>query len=648
MEEVDLVVVGAGMSSSNSKNLRKRQLTRGTGFNGLIMVKTYLDVNPNASIVVFESASSVGGTWAQERMYPGLRTNNLYGSLEYSDFPMDEKTFGVKAGDFIPGPVVHNYLRSYAEKFNIHRRIRFGTWVQTVERSSGAAWLITYSQSNSAARASCADGSGVRYTSNQILTKKLVISTGLTSEPFVPHISGSDHFQAPLFHAKNLLDNFANTSSSPANKNIVVYGSAKSAYDAAYAYASQGISVDWVIRKSGHGPVWMAPIYVTPLKKRLDQLIGVRFLTWLSPCIWGTYDGFGSLRRFLHNTSVGMWIVDRFWDILAGDVTALNGLDKHPETKKLKPWIPAFWTASSLSILNYPENIYEYVKSGAIKVHVADIDYLSEAKVHLSTGETLKADALVCASGWKHRPSMKFIPEGTDRSLGLPHTTSEKRDLDPLIQKADDYILKNYPRLQDQPVINKYYKAPTSSTDGQLGGSSNPYDLDQPFRLYRFMVPPAYINDRSIGYTGMMQSLHTCICAQAQALWLTAYFGGDLPRKIPSPSSQSAQPDSTLINGELKTTSSPASFDEASVAWQTILHSQFGRWRYPAGHGDRYPDVAFDAIPYVDMLLRDLGLQWKRKWKQGGWGRWWRELFWPYAPADYVGLVDEWKTAKGD
>lgn len=613
------------------------------------MVKTYLDVNPNAKIVVFESASTVGGTWAQERMYPGLKTNNLYGSLQFSDFPMDEKTFGVKEGEFIPGPVVHNYLQAFANKFDIHRRIRFRTWVQTVERNSSGAWLITYSQSNSATKAGCADDGGVRYTSNQVLSKRIVISTGLTSDPFVPHIPGSDSFKAPLFHARHLLDNFSVTSSSPATKNIVVYGSAKSAYDAAYAYASQGISVDWIIRESGHGPTWMAPIYVTPLKKRLDQLIGVRFLTWLSPCVWGAYDGFGSLRRFFHNTSIGMWIVDRFWEILAGDVTALNGLDKHPETSKLKPWIPAFWTASSLSILNYPENIYDYVKSGKIKVHVADIDHLSEAKVYLSNGMTLKADALVCASGWKHRPPVNFIPEGTDRSLGLPHTTKEKADLDPLIQKADDYILKNYPRLQDQPVINKNYKAPLSSasTDVKLGASSNPYDLDQPFRLYRFMVPPAYINDRSIGYLGMMQSLHTCMCAQAQALWLTAYFGGDLPRSDHSPSTQTtALPNPTLTNGVVKATSSPPSFDEDSVAWQATLHSRFGFWRYPAGHGNRYPDVAFDSIPYVDMLLRDMGLEWKRKWKLGGWGKWWRELFWPYVPADYIGLVKEWATAK--
>ncbi|KAL9597697.1 MAG: hypothetical protein Q9219_004954 [cf. Caloplaca sp. 3 TL-2023] len=630
MEEADLVVIGA------------------------VMVKTYLDVNPNANVIALDSASSVGGVWSEERMYPGLRTNNLYGSLEYSDYPMDEQTFGVKAGEHIPGPAVQKYLRFYAEKFDIHRRIRFGAWVQTVERKSSDAWLVHYSSKSQTDDGTYGmSGSAVSHGTKSILTRKLVISTGLTSDPFIPHIPGCDNFNAPLFHAKYLLDKFADTSTNPTSTNVVIYGSAKSAYDAAYAYASHGISVDWIIRESGHGPVWMAPIHVTPLKKRLDHLIGVRFLTWFSPCIWGAYDGFGWLRRLFHNTAVGRWVVDRFWDILAGDVIALNGFDKHPETKKLRPWIPAFWIASSLSILNYPQDVYEYVRNGVIRVHVTDIDHLSEKKVHLSNGDTLEADALVCSTGWKHRPSIKFLPEGSDRSLGLPHTTAEKRELDPLIKKADTYILENYPRLQNQPVMNRSYKSPNCSTSSDK--SNNPYDLDQPFRLYRFMVPPAYINDRSIGYTGMMLSIHTCLCAQAQALWLTAYFGGELsPKSAQSSSNQTKLP---LTNGTTAKSSilnekpaSPPPFDQGSVVWQTTLHSQFGRWRYPAGHGKRFPDFAFDAIPYVDMLLQDLGLEWKRKWKRGGWGlgRWWREVFWPYGPADYVGLVDEWKrVSKG-
>ena len=552
------------------------------------MAKTYLEVNPQTRLVILDSQASIGGVWAKERLYPGLKTNNLLGSFAYSDFPMDAETFNVKTGQPIPGEVVHEYLYKYAQKFDILRRIRFNTRVETVERKYGGGWIIKIGE-------------------NSIVAQKLVVSTGLTSTPFMPTFAGSESFDAPMFHAKSLHDKVPELSK--AAKNVVILGGSKSAYDAAYAFATNGVAVDWVIRESGTGPVWMSPPLVTPLKKRLELLVGVRFLTWLSPCIWGANDGFGGIRKFLHTTWLGRFLVDTFFKILAGDVLALNGYDKHPETKKLKPWTHAFWVGSSLGILNYPTDFFQLVRDGKIKVHIADITHLSPKTIHLSNGESLHGDALVCSTGWKHHPTIKFLPEDQDEKLGLPFISTVSDDV--LVKKADEQILKDFPRLADQPALNKHYK--------RLEPNDHDRALNRPYRLYRFMVPPAYINDRTIAYTGMMMSIHVTLTAQAQALWLTAYFSGRLKSDTEAPKAGPA-------------------FDEEKVKWETILHSQFCKWRYPAGHGDRYPDVVFDGVPYVDMLLRDLGLKTRRKD-----GRW-KEFTSPYVPGDYKGLIDEWKV----
>jgi len=552
------------------------------------MAKTYLEVNPQTRLVILDSQATIGGVWAKERLYPGLKTNNTLGSFEYSDFPMDEKTFNVKAGQPIHGDVVYEYFYKYAQEFDILRRIRFNTKVETVERRYGGGWIIK--------------GGGI-----PILAQKLVVSTGLTSTPFMPAFPGSESFDAPIFHAKSLHDKVPEVSQTA--KNVVILGGSKSAFDAAYAFATNGVAVDWVIRESGTGPVWMAPPLVTPLKKRLDLLVGVRFLTWLSPCIWGANDGFGGIRKFLHTTWFGRFLVDTFFKILAGDVLALNGYDKHPETKKLKPWTHAFWVASSLSILNYPTDFFQLVRDGKIKVHIADITHLSPKNVHLSNGTSLYGDALVCSTGWKHHPSIRFIPDGQDEKLGLPFNSTASDDA--LVKKADEQILRDFPRLADQPALNKHYK-PLEADDHDKAPN-------RPYRLYHFMVPPAYINDRSIAYTGMMMSIHVAHTAQAQALWLTAYFSGRLKSDLEAPK-----------NGH--------AFDEEKVKWETILHSQFCKWRYPGGHGDRYPDIVFDGIPYIDMLLRDLGLKFRRKDNQ------WKEFTSPYVLGDYKGLVDEWRV----
>lgn len=559
------------------------------------MAKTYLDVYPDTQLLILDSGESLGGTWSTGRLYSGLKSNNLVGSYEYSDFPLDRAALEIKAGEHIPGPKLHAYLEAFAAKFDLVRRTKLNVTVVRVERTPSTEWALT-----------CKSPSDSTET---VRTKKLVIATGLTSTPFLPKFPGQETFAAPLFHVRYLKERGDDLITSA--KNVIILGGSKSSYDAAYAFASHGVTVDWVIRDSGHGANYMAPPYVTPLKKRLEGLVGVRFLTWFSPCIWGAQDGFSWIRSFLHTTRVGRFLVDALWKILTADVVDLTGYDKHPETAKLKPKLSAFWHASSLSILNYPSDIFEYVRNGTIKVHTADIDHLSPRTVHLSNGTTLPGDALICSTGWHHRPSIEFLPSGIDVELGLPHDS--KGPESQMVSQADKEILARFPRLVDQPTVNENYTPlPSASTDGTVD--------ERPFRLYRFMVPPASINEPSIAFAGIVLTIHTLPVAQVQALWITAYLNNRLP-------AQQTQ----------KPKTSTGAFDPDAVAYETILHTRFGKWRYPAAFGRHFPDFVFDAVPYMDMLLRDLGLRFRRK--KG----WWAEVFHPYGPEDYKGLVDEWR-----
>jgi len=580
------------------------------------MAKTYSEVNPSARVTLLESADTIGGVWCQGRLYSNLKTNNLLGTYEYSDFPMDTATFAVKEGEPIPGPVVHNYLKAYAEKFDIYRRIRFNARVDSVTKRDNGGWSIGFTK-----------GAGDKAMSKSIRSERLVIATGLTSEPYVPRFPGQAAFDAPIVHAKYLMEQESLIHNS---KKVIIVGGSKSGWDSAYALASAGVQVNWIIRESGHGPNWMAPPYVTPLKKRLEKLVGVRFLTWFSPCIWGEQDGYGWVRRLLHNTVVGRFFVDTFWKILASDVVALNGYDKHPETKKLKPWTPVFWVASSLSILNYPTNFFDYVRNGTIKVYVAEVDSLSHKTAHLSTSESVQGDAMICSTGWKPHPTIKFLPDGIDKRLGLPQTSTNPTSAElARVSAADATVLERLPRLQYQPVRGPERKElkDLRALDPDQHPTLARGDEEEPYRLYRFMVPPAFINERSIGFAGALMSVHTAMIAEAQALWLTAYLAHGLA------SDRQQQRDAKDAVKD--------AFDIDAVTESAVLHSRYCKWRYPIGFGLRFPDFAFDAVPYIDMLLRDLGLAWRRK-KSG-----WNELFDPYGPGDYRGLVDEWRVKVG-
>lgn len=569
-------------------------------------------------MVIFDSGLSLGGTWAKERLYPGLKTNNMLGTYEYPDFPMDPQVFGVQPGQHIPGRVCHEYLSAYADKFGIADKIRYSSRVLMAEHLQDGGWVLTVSTNK---QPHAADNGQSMTTETQVRARRLVISTGLTSEPFRPKMAGEETFGGLIFHSKEFLQHAGTLDD--ATKRVTVFGGTKSAWDTVYAYATKGFRVDWVIRSSGHGPSWMAPAYVTPLKKWLEKLVMTRALTWFSPCAWGSADGYAGMRHFLHGTGVGRAVTNKFWDTLGDDVKTLNQFDAHPEVAKLKPWSHPMFVASSFSILNYETDFFELVKNGTVQVHIADIVSLGPGRINLSDGNHIDSDILCCVTGWRMTPPLKFLPEGIEKDLGIPRPVSAGDNTHDLVQKADREILNTWPRLRDPPVQNKNLVPLAEQKGIDTSGVDDTQKLAatgklSAWTLYRLMVPPsrAMLAHRDIAFAGMLMNFNVPMTCHFQALWINAFFA---ERGL-------AFPQWTV----------PEEFDK--LRYNAVLHSRFGKWRYPAGHGDQYPDFVFDALPYIDLLAGDLGLKVHRKGGKVA------EMMEPYGPADYRTVVDEWKA----
>lgn len=285
-------------------------------------------------------------------------------------------------------------------------------------------------------------------------------------------------------------------------------------------------------------------------------------------------------------------------------------------TDDFLPRCSSFWAGTGLSILNYPTNFYDLVKSDAIKIHVADIDHISAGSIHLSEGTVLQVDAFICCTGWKYVPAIKFLPEGIEKDLGLPYTSTSP---DPLVDAADKEILFRFPRLARQPVINPNLKT--------LSGVGRPSTDDhRQCRMYRFIAPPTGRRfGNSVAFCGMVQCINTAINAEIQGLWGAAYLSGRLVLDKTTPEEREK---------------SGMTFEEERM-WVSVRDSRFGRWRYPGGNGSRYPDFVFDALPYFDTLLHDLDLDSRRK------GGALEEVFTPYAAPDYRGLLEQWMVKIG-
>ncbi|RDW88948.1 hypothetical protein BP6252_00980 [Coleophoma cylindrospora] len=564
MEEFDIVIVGAGVF-------------------GLPVAKTYLEVHPGARLLMLDEGQSVGGTWSQERLYDELRTNNLVGMSEFSDFPMDFETFGVAVGSHVPGAVMHKYLTAYTKHFGFFDKIRFGASVKTAEMKEDDSWVVTYDLLDTE--------EGERQRQEKVLAKKLVLAIGTTSKPHIPKFEGAEKFGGHFFHFKELSNRQTEMSEA---ENVIVIGGSKSACDVAYLNAVNGRHVDWVIRASGRGPAWLAEPYVSPAQLQFEKLATTRAMSFLIPSY--ASDGYWLIRKLLHDNPIGRAILRGFFGFIHSDILETGRYHAHPETKKLIPPASVIWNGTSVGIFNYPKDFFEMVRKGLVDVHIEDIDMLLDNGMRLANGTEIKADVIVCATGWENTPTLKILPAALTDKCGL---STVPPDAD-IVRAADQELMQKYPELRDQPPA---------------GGKIGEREREQSsWRLYRGIAPPAFIQSHNLAYNGMNVSLRGFLVGEISALWITAFLDGKLAAVLPS---------------------------EEDAAWDALLESRFYRYRSPNGLGPKYIDMVFELMPYVDQLMRDLGLNATRK-------RGWRELFEFYHTPDYKGVVQEWmaKTKK--
>jgi hypothetical protein len=561
------------------------------------MAKTYLEVNPSASLLILDSSASVGGVWAKERLYPGLKTNNLLGTYESSDFPMTPEQFDVAPGQHISGDTVHDYLTQFSDHFGLTCRIRLGHKLESAELLENGEWFLRI------VLMACKTS---HRSFENITAGKLVVATGLTSEPFVPRFSGQTEFNRVLFHSKELRHHADDLDGA---KHVVVLGGNKSAWDACFLIAKKGVHAHMVIRPEGGGPSWVWPVRFSPFKVSVQRLAATRFFTWFDPCIWSERSGLiGWIRCALHRTWIGQRLVSGFWNALAYFPRSIFQYDKHPETQKLEPWVSPFWMGNSLGIHNYETSWFELVRAGKITVHIDTISRLSEGAVHLSSNEVLEADALVCCTGWDQQPFLKFFPKNTAEALGLLGLNAGELKY---MEQARSEIFGQIPALQHPPPR-------VAQLDSALANEEK--RASHRYNLYRFLVPPSsdVIHHRNIAFIGAQLSLHTVMIAQLQALWITAFFMNEIE--------------------DLK----QENISYTKVRHETTLHNEYTRIRHPpaaGGAGERCPDLVFDCLSYMDLLMDDLKLDKHRKYRKG---EFWPEIFHRYGPSDYKGIVNEW------
>lgn len=166
----------------------------GAGVSGLASIKSCLD--EGLEPVCFEKSEEIGGLWKfsddatsatkQGSVYESTVINTSKEMTCFSDFPAP-KHFP----PFMPRGHVEEYLRMYAEHFDLVKFIRFQSIVLDISRTQDhretGQWRVCYKDDNENVSESIFDG--------------VMICNGHLSKPFLPAFKGLNSFQGRRLHS---------------------------------------------------------------------------------------------------------------------------------------------------------------------------------------------------------------------------------------------------------------------------------------------------------------------------------------------------------------------------------------------------------------------------------------------------------------
>jgi len=522
-------------------------LILGAGIYGIQAARTYLDIHPEAKILVFEAANTVGGSWSSERNYQDFWTQTPVGMAEFSDSAMSAIEDKDRYYDLFPAKYVTAYLEGYVDghiynEQTLRSRILTSTLVSNAKRVGGK-WCVTTDKQKT------------------YIARRLIDATGLTSIPNIPEIPGLSEFQGLALHQKDF--GRSNFLQEDRLKDVVVIGGAKSGADVAYAAAKSGKNVTWIIRKSGAGPAaFFKAEGDGPFKNSGESLFN-RFSSTFTASLWNEDTWW---TKFLSRTRLGRFLVTSIWAFLdyqitaAADFSRLDGKERGYEN--LKPDTPVFWENDSSGVINHPD--YYNTIATSVTVYREDVKSISGNVLLLVDGTTISADVIVYATGWSI--SNPHYDSTFAAQLGLP---IPKGDEDPnkcskwqaLEETEDEAICARFPLLANPPP---HFASKADHT---------------PYRLYRGMIPASDDEKPSITFLGKVGVFNHFRSAETQALWAVGALDGAV-----------VLPPREVMERDIART----------VAWC--------RRRY-LGKGNAGQWFPWDVVSYTDLLLKELGLR---------------------------------------
>ncbi|WP_408585997.1 flavin-containing monooxygenase [Novosphingobium sp.] len=344
VEEFDVLIVGAGISGIGSAYHLQAQC-------------------PGKSYAILEAKDDIGGTWHTHR-YPGVRSDS------------DLYTFGYRFKPWVGPPIatadeIRKYLRSVVSENGIDKTIRFGTHITRCAWSSAdKRWTV---------ETTTADGKpGRTYRANF-----LWMCQGYYDHhnPYMPAWPGMEDYKGLLVHAQKW-----DESIDYAGKQVVVIGSGATAATVIPAMADKAAHVTMLQRSPTY-------FYAYPNRSDLvDRLneIGVDEET-IHHC---------ARLDYLHNLKTMDRRAREEPDVVFEELKELIRQYAGPDfdftphfTPRYRPW--------QQRLAFVPDgDMFEQIRDGKVSAVTDTIDHFTADGIKLASGQDLKADVVVAATGF--------------------------------------------------------------------------------------------------------------------------------------------------------------------------------------------------------------------------------------------------------
>ncbi|MFL1899341.1 flavin-containing monooxygenase [Streptomyces tauricus] len=342
-QHVDVLVIGAGIS-------------------GVSAACHVLRAVPGASLVVLERRARVGGTWDLFR-YPGVRSDSDMHTFGFGFRPWHD------ARILADGAQIRRYVEDTAAEDGVLEHIRFGRRAVSADFSHATGrWTVEVEDESSGARESYSAG-------------HVIGSTGYYDydTPYRPRFPGEAEFRGTLVHPQQWPEDLDHT-----GRRVVVIGSGATAITLLPAMADKAAHVTMLQRS----PTYILGLpEIDPLTRVLQLLRAPARLT----------------HRIARTRNIalqrGSYLFCRKYPrlarrILLGLVRARAGkdVDMRHFSPHYKPWDQRLCIVPG-------GDLFKALRSKKASIATDHIDTFTADGIRLKSGEELKADIVVTATG---------------------------------------------------------------------------------------------------------------------------------------------------------------------------------------------------------------------------------------------------------